>query len=90
MNSTFVVEKSQEFAQRVLKSSDQQEQRVTVAFQLALSRVPTSTEIDQALEFIQDASESLAEQEGREDVTLRAWAGFCQALFVSNEFRHVQ
>jgi hypothetical protein len=90
MNSTFVVEKSQEFAQRVLKSSDQQEQRVTVAFQLALSRVPTSTEIDQALEFIQDASESLAEQEGSEDVTLRAWAGFCQALFVSNEFRHVQ
>ena len=74
----------------IKRDADQQEQRVTVAFQLALSRVPTSTEIDQALEFIQDASESLAEQEGSEDVTLRAWAGFCQALFVSNEFRHVQ
>jgi hypothetical protein len=90
MNSPFVVEKSLEFAQRVLRVSDDEKERVTVAFQLALSRLPTSTEIDQALQFIQDAGVSLAEEGVDEDATVRAWAGFCQALFVSNEFRHVQ
>jgi len=90
MNSPFVVEKSGEFAQRLVKASDDEKERVKIAFQLALSRSPTSTEVDQAIHFIEDAVISLGKQEMDENTELRAWAVFCQALFVSNEFRHVQ
>ncbi len=90
MNSPFVVEKSGEFAQRLLLASDDEKERVKIAFQLALSRAPTSTEVDQAINFIEDAARSLGKQEMDENTELRAWAVFCQALFVSNEFRHVQ
>ena len=90
MNSPFVVEKSREFAQRLLMASDDEKERVSFAFQLALSRLPTSTEISEALQFIRESGESLAEEGANEDLELRVWSGFCQALFVSNEFRHVQ
>ena len=90
MNSPFVVEKSREFAQRLLMTSDDEKERVTFAFQLALSRLPTSTEIAEALQFIRESGESLAEEGANEELELRSWSGFCQALFVSNEFRHVQ
>ncbi|MFP6648164.1 MAG: DUF1553 domain-containing protein, partial [Pirellulaceae bacterium] len=90
MNSPFVVEKSREFAQRLLMASDDEKERVTFAFQLALSRLPTSTEISEALQFIRESGESLAEEGANEDLELRSWSGFCQALFVSNEFRHIQ
>ena len=85
-----MVEKSGEFAQRLLLASDDEKERVKIAFQLALSRAPTSTEVDQAINFIEDAARSLGKQEMDENTELRAWAVFCQALFVSNEFRHVQ
>jgi hypothetical protein len=84
------VEKSREFAQRLLMTSDDEKERVTFAFQLALSRLPTSTEIGEALQFIRESGESLAEEGANEELELRSWSGFCQALFVSNEFRHVQ
>ncbi|MDP7205796.1 MAG: DUF1553 domain-containing protein, partial [Pirellulaceae bacterium] len=90
MNSPFVVKKSGEFAQRLLLASDDEKERVKIAFQLALSRLPTSSEVDQAVHFIEETATALGKQQIEENTQLRAWAVFCQALFVSNEFRHVQ
>jgi len=90
MNSPFVVEKSGKFAQRLLMASDDEKERVKIAFQLALSRLPTSTEVEQAVQFVEETATSLEKQETDEHAERRAWAVFCQALFVSNEFRHVQ
>ena len=90
MNSPFVVEKSKNFATRVLKNAKGNQERVTAAYRLALSREPSAAELDRALQFIRQASQSLSDQSAESTLELTAWAGFCQALFVSSEFRHTR
>jgi hypothetical protein len=49
-----------------------------LAYRLALSRAATTSETSKAIAFL--------EQTGTGE---QAWAGFCQALFASAEFRYL-
>ena len=55
-----------------------------------LRRGPASGEIERASALVRDADAAL--RDSQPDATLRrelAWAGYCQALLATNEFRYV-
>ena len=91
MNSPFVIEHAHHFARRVRDEEPLDEaQRVALAYRIALTRSPMSSELDQALQFIGTASASLqGEKLTSDEANVEAWAGFCQALFACAEFRYV-
>lgn len=90
MNSPFVVEQSQQMAKRILaKQQLDDSDRINLAYQLALCRPASADEISRSLEFIEQATAAANGGES-EDESESAWAGFCQVLFASGEFRYVE
>jgi hypothetical protein len=79
LNSPWLVEQSKSFAGRLLADPALDDAgRVNRAYCLALGRPATESEKIRALAYVLPAG-------GREQV----WAGFCQALFASAEFRYL-
>jgi len=86
MNSPFVLKRSKQMADRLLDESGFDDAgRVTLAYRLTLGRMPSASERDRALRFIDETAKEL----GDKDARATAWASFCQALFASAEFRYV-
>ena len=82
LNSPFVIRQAESLASRVIESTRQDERRVREAFRYALQRNPTDDEIIGAVALVSNQRlNTKTEQE--------AWAGFCQALLITNEFRYV-
>lgn len=76
INNPFVIEQSKRFAARLLRRSElDSSQRIRLAYQLALSRQPSDSELTRAEEFVHDADQA-------------AWQLFCQSLFCLNEFAY--
>jgi len=91
MNSPFVVEQSREMADRLLTERDDDADRIDLGYQLALGRSATSQEIERSLTFIDTACEAVADnQQKQQDSKLKAWAGFCQVMLASAEFRYLE
>lgn len=87
MNSPIVLEQSKQFAKRILDHQDWDDvQQIRFAYACALSREPSPDEIEGAQAFLRAANDSSGEDKGAVDP---AWAGFCQALFASSEFRYL-
>lgn len=90
LNSRFLREQSQHFAQRLLteeKLTD--EQRLQRAHELAFGRVPTESELADAREFLQASlSATVAEARPLAERQLSAWQNYCQTLFCQNEFMY--
>ena len=91
MNSPLVIQQASHFARRVLAAEDAGvDERVDLAYQLALGRSPTSTEFGAAKEFIRGVRESFADNQSQSVATnVKVWTSFCQALFACSEFRYV-
>jgi hypothetical protein len=90
MNDPFVHEQSAAFGRRLLQSATTDAERVTRAYEMALSRPPSRAEQDEALEFIrryreQAQAAGIMESEREPQV----WAGFARTLFARNEFLFV-
>ncbi len=81
-NSPFVIDQANCFARMVMSESADGQARVRFAFRRAFSREPSAEELKRALELVQLATSELMSEE-------KAWAGLCQALLVTNEFRYV-
>lgn len=89
MNNPFVLQKSEEFAQRLLQESDDEKGRIDLAYRIALSRRSTEAEQLKAGRFLAEVVTSLPESKTEEERQMTAWTSFCQALFVSSEFRYL-
>ena len=90
MNSPLVQEQSQRTAERILaEKADSDAARVDLAFRRAFGRLPGETERNSALAFLRDFEQSLESSEPLEEKRRAAWAGLCQSLFASAEFRYV-
>ena len=85
-NNPFVIEQAEHLAEQIYALAASNEDRVAQAFVLALGRPPTPQETDQSLALLAALEADLAESEGPH---LQAWAGLCQGLLISNEFRYV-
>jgi len=90
INSPFVSEQSKHFAELVLLKDGNETDRIGFAYRRALSRKPTSAEIERAAAFLEQSRASLASEVPEAERELAAWTPFCQALFVAAEFRYVR
>lgn len=99
MNSTFLLERSNDFARRITKQAgtDHREQ-VKLAWELAFSSTPSEEQLTSAVDFIAHQTEVLAESPAAASVAkkdksqtpeLLALASFCQTLFNSNRFLYI-
>ena len=89
MNSPFVLKKSEEFAQRLLQEADDDKGRIDLAYRIALSRSATESELIKTSRYLREIVTSLPESGTDNNRQLTALTSFCQALFVSSEFRYL-
>ncbi len=87
MNSPFVLGQSEKMAERLLRESASEAERVSLAFRLALGREPSAGEREAAGTFFRRFPPP-ADASGP-DAVRAPWAAFCQALFASAEFRYL-
>lgn len=81
-NSPFVIEQGKHLMQVVCRQAADPAERVRFAFRQVLARSPSAIELEQSLKLIN----SLTEQQLSEE---EAWASYCQAMLLTNEFRYV-
>jgi hypothetical protein len=91
LNNAFVIEQSDKLAQRLLAEERRDDGgRIDLAYQLTVSRPATAEERQRALAFIGRIGESLSNDKSQTETNRKtAWAGFCQALYASAEFRYL-
>ncbi len=80
MNNPFVIRQAESFADKLLASGDDDNGRLTRAYQLAYSRPPSEKELKNAQRF-------LAEY-GKSQTKRATWTALAQALMASAEFSH--
>ena len=92
MNDDFVLDQSDHLAGRILKDpSLSSSDRINMAYQIALSRPATAEEMSKSEQYVATACESLSDSGCEEaEANKRSWAGFCQALLASAEFRYLE
>jgi len=82
-NSPFVVEQAGKFARKILTEVPEDDKaRVKHAYHSALNRDPDPEELYRAIELVNTTQREV-------DSKVEAWASFCQALLVTNEFRYI-
>jgi hypothetical protein len=84
MNSPLVQREAKAVAEKVLKQSRKDSERMAAAYVAVLDRRPAADEVDAGLTYIQ----SLRKKWGDIDEA-KAWQSFCHALMASNEFMYV-
>jgi cytochrome c553 len=91
MNSPFIVDQSRALAQRLLGESNMDDNtRVDLAYRLSLVRDPTDDQRQRAVAYVARLDEGLKSSETNDERRrLAAWAGFCQSLLASAEFRYL-
>jgi hypothetical protein len=83
MNSAKVIEQARAAADLVLKSSDDTEKRIRVAFERSLQRAPTEKESAQVRDYLDSNQSGNASADDMRDL----WARFIQTLWATPEFR---
>jgi hypothetical protein len=89
MNSDFIQENAAAFAARLARLEAEPEERIRLAYQLALNRPPQGNEVTEAMNYLEDYAAKIAD-EGAAVGMERAWTSFCRVLYASNEFIYVQ
>ena len=90
LNDAFLLEQSRFFAGRVSRLARDPDERIELAFRLALARKPSREELSWSRELLeQEARRRLATAAGPEAADLEALASLCQMILNSNEFLHV-
>ena len=90
MNSPFLKETANAFAQRIVNSSSDVDARIRLAWEITQSRVPVDEELLDARSYISDYQAEL-KAAGHPDAEAdqMAWSSFARALLSSNEFLYV-
>jgi hypothetical protein len=85
LNSDFVRTRSKAFSARLIREARTSQERMDLAFRLALGRLPKETERTVAAQFVAAPG---TETRGPDDPAL--WTDFCQTIFASNGFLFVE
>ena len=86
LNNPFLLGQARLFAQRVIKiSSDDDEERITGAYEIALSRPPTDREMTANLRFLAQQRQDHTSR-GAVDAGLAALVDLCNVILNLNEF----
>ncbi|MFT7486851.1 MAG: hypothetical protein ACI9F9_002707, partial [Candidatus Paceibacteria bacterium] len=104
MNNKEVLDTADSFAERVLQAKESTKDRIELAFDLALGRLPNAAEVRAVRSFLKDYSrlphpqdnswdsgrsrKVRGEDERALDATREVWSAFVQTLFQCAEFRY--
>ena len=88
MNSVVVLKSSAAWALRLLARTDLDDAgRITLAFERAYSRPPTTAELDRSLQYLVRVDEFLKDRSVPDgERAAQAWQALCQALMSTSEF----
>ena len=90
MNNPHVREAARHFATRLLSiAANSREEAVRMAYMSAISRSPTTDELENALQFLQQQASSYSSADASASLA-KALEDFCQILFCLNEFVYVE
>jgi hypothetical protein len=89
LNDSFLHEQANGLAERLLKERTSDEDRIELAFALALSRSPTLEERDQSLQFLAQIREEFKTDQSEEELSQTAWRSYIRALLRLNEFLYI-
>jgi hypothetical protein len=83
LNNTWVHEESRAMAERVIASGPSTESRVNAAWRIAFARAPSSTEKQEAIDYVEHS------RGGNDGGDVIAWSALCHTLINTNEFIYV-
>ena len=86
MNSPFVQQQADAFAQRLLKSGGDEAAKIHLAFAMAHGREVAESQTREAVAFLEAYRQKL---NGSPNAPEQAWAGFARVLLTSNAFLYV-
>ncbi|MFN0079922.1 MAG: PSD1 and planctomycete cytochrome C domain-containing protein [Prosthecobacter sp.] len=91
MNSDLATDAAQAFAQRLFKTSPDQEQRLRAAYRIAFAREVTADDLRRAENYLTATNATLnSSQQDSDKREQQTWTQFCQALMMSNEFIYLR
>ena len=101
MNSTLVMDSADELAKSLLAFDGNNYQRVHMAYERTLGRLPSAKEAERAVAFIANLNNRLQAKKPSSNVVFdgpvpappnqpKAWSMLCQSLFATNEFIYVR
>ena len=89
MNNPFVIRSAEAAADKLLKETTTDTERVRAAYLMFYGRTPSEKELKASGEFVKAYAGQLAKERIRDPKQTRdTWAAFCQALFASAEFQY--
>ncbi len=89
LNNPFVIRSSEAVADKLLKSTTTETERIRAAYLMFYGRAPGEKELTTAEKFLKGFQAQLAEDKVPAPRQEReTWAAFCQALFASAEFQY--
>ncbi|MGE3777510.1 MAG: alpha/beta fold hydrolase [Pirellulaceae bacterium] len=87
LNSSYVLGLASSAAQRLMREDTEPAARIDLAYQRWFGRLPTDTERNAALTFIDSyRQQPVAKASGSTNPDFTAWLTFCQSLWASGEF----
>lgn len=81
LNSDFIIAQAKALAKQVATETDDPSRQITLVYQLAFGRAPSSEELAVARSFLTT--------EGQADDKLSRWEQYCQAILASNELMYL-
>lgn len=88
LNDPFVLKQTELMGTRLLEEASNDNDRLTLAYQLTLSRSPTTLERERSLALVKEFQEALSGKSGPQAERL-AWASLAQSLIATAEFRYL-
>ena len=93
MNDPFVLEQARNWAEKLIDSTSDRDERLELAFNEAFGRSPSQQEIDEARQFFEDHANSFESQEEKtneNELERQLWNDFCHVLFNMKEFIYIR
>ncbi|MCH2182500.1 MAG: PSD1 and planctomycete cytochrome C domain-containing protein [Mariniblastus sp.] len=89
LNSPFIHEQAEHFAQRIVSVSGDDRAKVTWAFETSCGVKPETEVVEQAVRFLTDYREKRVGKDDPGDTEIAAWAALSRVLLTSNAFLFV-
>ena len=93
LNNEFVQEQAAKFAERLLAERPDDRSRIDRAFNLVLGRMPTPSERERSLQFLEQARQKLQPAKADDPDSFRrgasVWTSFAAVMFRINEFLYI-
>src|SRR5262249_13955355 len=90
MNDPFVHDKAAAFAARLLAAPGDEERRISLAYQIALGRLPSAAELGDVTQFLTGYRRQLQAKGSAGLAEHQTWAALCRTLLARNEFLFVE